>query len=106
MREIQRRMTKKKSLCLNPKHKTMNQNTNIKIKIKNKKCARPKYKHNFYHDKYENNKTRLWNKIIFLTCVKHTQGNEGSYLYLYAFGDLIQRSFHGSFHVPTNHESI
>jgi hypothetical protein len=42
-------------LSLNPKHKIMNQNKNIKIKIKNTKCARPKYKHIFYHDKYENN---------------------------------------------------
>jgi hypothetical protein len=52
-------------LSVNPKHKTMKQNMNIKIKIKNTKCARPKYKYNFYHDKYENNKIRLWNKIIF-----------------------------------------
>jgi hypothetical protein len=24
----------------------------------------------------------------------------GSYFYLYTFGDLVQGSFHGSFHVP------
>ncbi len=62
--KLQRSMTQKVGLSLNPKHKTMNQNKDIKIKIKNTKCVRPKYKHNFYHDKYENNNIRLWNKII------------------------------------------
>jgi hypothetical protein len=29
------------------------------------------------------------------TNVEHTKGNEGSYSYLYPFGDLTQRSFQG-----------
>ncbi len=29
-----------------------------------------------------------------------------SYIYLYSFGDLIQRSFHRSFYVPTNKRSF
>jgi len=33
------------------------------------------------------------------TNVKQTKRNEGSYFYLYPFGDLIQRSFQGGFYV-------
>jgi hypothetical protein len=31
--------------------------------------------------------------------VEHIEGNEGSYFYLYSFGDLVQGSFQGSFYV-------
>jgi hypothetical protein len=39
------------------------------------------------------NMARLWCKIMPKTYVEHTEGNEGSYFYLYPFGDLAQRSF-------------
>ncbi len=50
-------------------------------------------KMNFYFVnicKYEHGKnmTRLWCKIVFKTNVEQTKGNEGSYFYLYPFGDL------------------
>ncbi len=37
----------------------------------------------------EKNMTRLWCKIVFKTNVEHTEGNEGSYFYLYPFRDLV-----------------
>jgi hypothetical protein len=48
---------------------------------------------------------RLWNKIVHETSDEQIESNWGSYLYLYPFGDLTQRSFHGSFHVPI-HQGI
>jgi hypothetical protein len=58
----------------------------------------------FYHvnickHEHEKNITRLWCKIMLKTIVEKTKGNEGSYLYLYAFGDLVQGSFQGGFYV-------
>ncbi len=44
---------------------------------------------------YEKNITRVWCKIVHRTGVEQTKGNEGSYFYLYAFGDLVQGSFQG-----------
>jgi hypothetical protein len=51
--------------------------------------------------KHEHEKilTRLWCKIMLKIVVEQTKGNEGSYFYLYSFGDLAQRSFQGSFYV-------
>ncbi len=43
--------------------------------------------------------TRLWCKIMPKTNVEHIEGNEGSYFYLYPFGDLVQGNFQGSFYV-------
>ncbi len=57
------------------------------------------YYANIYKYKHENNMTRLWCKIVFKTNVKHIKGNEGSYFYLYSFGDLAQGSFQGGFYV-------
>jgi hypothetical protein len=34
------------------------------------------------------NMSRLWYKIVFKTSVEQIKGNEGSYFYLYFFGDL------------------
>jgi hypothetical protein len=34
-----------------------------------------------------------------MTGVEHIEGNEGSYLYLYPFGDLAQKSFQIGFYV-------
>jgi hypothetical protein len=61
---------------------------------KNTRCA----KHIFIMLTYTN-MTRLWCKIVLKVNVEHTQGNEGSYFYLYPFGDLAQRSFQGGLYV-------
>jgi hypothetical protein len=37
--------------------------------------------------------------MVLKTNVEHTKGNEGSYFYLYIFGDLIKGSFKGNFYV-------
>jgi hypothetical protein len=42
---------------------------------------------------HEKNMTRLWCKIMLQTDVEQTKGNEGSYFYLYPFGNLSQRNF-------------
>jgi hypothetical protein len=39
------------------------------------------------------------NMIVFKTNVEHIKGNEGSFFYLYPFGDLTQGSFQGGFYV-------
>jgi hypothetical protein len=49
--------------------------------------------------KHEKNMTRLWCKIVLKTSVEHIEGNEGSYFYLYPFGDLTQGNFQGGFYV-------
>jgi len=43
--------------------------------------------------------TRLWCKIVSKTNVEKAKGNEGSYFYLYPFGDLAQGSLQGGFYV-------
>jgi hypothetical protein len=43
--------------------------------------------------KHEKNMTRLWCKIVFKINVEQIEGNEGSYFYLYPFGNLAQGSF-------------
>ncbi len=48
---------------------------------------------NIYKHEHEKNMTRLWCKIMFKTNVKQTKRNEGSYFYLYPFGDVVQGSF-------------
>jgi len=55
-------------------------------------------KTNLYHanickHKHEKNMTKLWCKIVFKIGVEQIEGNEGSYSYLYPFGDVVQRSF-------------
>jgi hypothetical protein len=47
--------------------------------------------------KHENNIIRIWCKIVIYIGVEEIKGNMESYFYLYPFGDLIQRSFHGDF---------
>jgi len=54
---------------------------------------------------HEKNMTRLWCKIIPKTNVEKTKGNEGSYLYLYPFGDLAQGRFKKSFMCASNIEA-
>jgi intracellular sulfur oxidation DsrE/DsrF family protein len=43
---------------------------------------------NIWKHEYEKNITRLWCKIVPKTGVQQIEGNEGSYSYLYPFGDL------------------
>jgi len=49
------------------------------------------------------NMKRTWQgygaKFVFKVNVEQTVGNEGSYFYLYPFGDLVQKSFQGSLYV-------
>jgi hypothetical protein len=42
---------------------------------------------------HEKNMTRLWCKIVPKIDIEQTERNEGSYSYLYPFGDLVQRNF-------------
>jgi hypothetical protein len=36
---------------------------------------------------------------VLKTGVEHIEGNEGSYSYLYPFGDIVQKKFQGGFYV-------
>jgi len=45
------------------------------------------------------NMTRLWCKIVPNISDEQIEGNEGSYSYLYLFGDLVQISFQGGLYV-------
>ncbi len=54
---------------------------------------------NICKHKHEKNMISLWCKMVLKTNVEHTKGNEGSYFYLYIFGDLIKGSFKGNFYV-------
>jgi hypothetical protein len=58
--------------------------TNMKVDL---------YHVNICKHEHEKNMTRLQRKIVFKTSVEETKRNEGSYFYLYLFGDLAQGSF-------------
>jgi hypothetical protein len=64
--------------------------TNVKADI---------YYANICKHEYEKNMTRLWCKIVLKTNVEQTKGDEGSYFYLYPFGNLAQGSFQKNFYV-------
>jgi hypothetical protein len=68
--------------------------TNVKMSL---------YYVNICKHEHENNMTRLWwkivPKIVLKTHVEQTEGNEGSYFYLYPFKDLAQASFQRVFYV-------
>jgi hypothetical protein len=64
--------------------------TNMKINI---------YYVNICKHEHEKNMTRLWCKIMPKTNVEQIEGNEGSYSYLYPFGDLAQGNFQGGFYM-------
>jgi len=49
---------------------------------------------NICKHEHEKNMTRLWCKIMLKIGVEQIEANEGSYSYLYPFGDLAQRSFY------------
>jgi hypothetical protein len=77
------------------KHKNYEQKhemckTNVKIDF---------YYVNICKHEHENNRIKLWCKIMHKTNVEQIEGNEGSYFYLYPFGDLAEGSFQGSFNV-------
>jgi hypothetical protein len=57
------------------------------------------YYANVYKHEHEKNLRRLLCKIMPKNCVTQTKRNEGSYSYLYPFGDLAQGSFQGGFYV-------
>ncbi len=57
--------------------------TNVKIDF---------YYANICKHEHENNMIRLWCKIVPKTNVEQIERNEGSYFYLYTFGDLVQKS--------------
>jgi hypothetical protein len=66
--------------------------------------CKTKVKTNLYYanmckHEHEKNITRLRCKIVPKTNVEQTKGNEGSYSYLYPFGNLAQKSFQGGFYV-------
>ncbi len=65
-------------------------NTNVKTYF---------YYANIYKREHEKNITRLWCKIMLKIGVEQTKGNEGSYFYLYPFGNPTQGSFQGDFYV-------
>jgi hypothetical protein len=64
--------------------------TNVKIDI---------YYANICKHEHGKNMTRLQCKIMFKTNVEQIERNEGSYSYVYPFGDLAQISFQGGFYV-------
>jgi len=57
------------------------------------------YYANICKHEYEKNMIRLWCKFVLKTNVEQTERNEGSYFYIYPFGDLIQGSFQGGFYL-------
>jgi len=57
------------------------------------------YYANICKHEHEKKMTRLWCKIMLKTNVEHTKGNEGSYFYLYPFGDQTQKKFQKGFYV-------
>ncbi len=48
------------------------------------------YYANICKHEHEKNMTRLGCKIVFKTNIEHIERNEGTYFYLYPFGDLTQ----------------
>jgi hypothetical protein len=58
--------------------------TNVKMNL---------YYVNVYKHEHENNLTRLWCRILPKIGVEQIKINEGSYFYLYPFGDLAQGNF-------------
>jgi hypothetical protein len=53
------------------------------------------YYENIRKHEHEKNMMKLWCKIG----VEQIKGNEGSYSYLYPFGNLVQRNLQGNIHV-------
>jgi hypothetical protein len=52
------------------------------------------YYANICKHKHKKNMTRLWCKIVPKIGVEQTKRNEGSYFYLYPFGDVTQGSLY------------
>ncbi len=70
------------------------------------KCETCIYYVNICKHEHEKNITRLWCKIMPKIGVEQIKGNEGSYSYLYPFGDLVQRSFQRGFYVCIKYKKI
>jgi hypothetical protein len=69
---------------------------------KNTRCARQTWKQIFIMVTNANMSMKItWQgcKIMPKTNVEQIEGNEGSYFYLYSFGDLTQKSFQRGFYV-------
>jgi len=64
-------------------------NTNMKMNF---------YYFNICKHEHQKNMTRLWCKIVLKTNIEQTEENEGSYFYLFPFGDLAQGSLQGNFY--------
>jgi hypothetical protein len=63
------------------------------------KCVKQMWKWIFIMLTYANmNMKRIWQSYVLKIGVEHTKGNDGSYLYLYHFGDLVQKNFQGGFY--------
>jgi hypothetical protein len=54
---------------------------------------------NIYKYEHKKNMIRLWRNIVPKVGIEQTEGNEGSYFYLYPCGNIAQRSFQGNFYV-------
>jgi hypothetical protein len=63
-------------------------NSNFQTRNKTKLCDSKK------KNTRPKNMTRLWCKIVVNIGVEQTKKNEGSYFYLYLFGDLVQGNFY------------
>jgi hypothetical protein len=64
--------------------------TNVKTKF---------YYANICKHEHEKNMARLWCKIMLKIGIKYIKEIEGSYFYLYPFGDLVQKSFQKGFYM-------
>jgi hypothetical protein len=54
---------------------------------------------NICKHEHEKNMTKLWCARLCKNGVEYIKWNEGSYFYLYPFGDLAQGSFQGGFYI-------
>jgi len=94
------------------KSKTWNKGTTIRtqrIKQKHEMCMTKIQTYLYCNEikkcKHKKNKIRLWCKIIFHIGVEQTK-IMGAYIYLHSFADLVQRSFHVIFYMPTYNKSF
>ncbi len=71
--------------------------TNVKTNIYSAKIC--KHEH-------EKNMTKLWCKIVHKIDVEYTKGNEGSYSYLYSFGDQTQENYKEVFMCASSKEAF
>jgi len=96
-------MKKRRFKIKHETHKTINKN--MKTLNKNTKCAKCKSNHNFIMTKCENiNMKKIkqsYGARSYFKVVLNILKIMGGLVYLYPFGDLIQGSFYGCFHMCT-----